>query len=402
MTIEPQNYLSEMVKELKPSGIRKFFDLAANIKGVISLGVGEPDFITPWSIREAAILSLEEGFTSYTANPGLLELRQEISMYLNSRFSVQYNPENQVIVTVGASQAIDLAFRAILNPGDEVLIVEPAFVSYSPLVVLAGGTPVAINTSPENGFKLTPEQIEASVTDRTKAILICSPNNPTGSYLNKEDLESLARVIEKHDLLVVSDEIYAELTYDEDYTSFASIDGMYDRTILINGFSKGFAMTGWRLGFLAAPSGFAEQMVKILQYTTMCAPHMLQHGAIEALRNTYHEVESMRRSYRRRRNFVVQGLNNIGLDCHTPGGAFYVFPSIKKTGMTSEQFAEELLLKEKVAVVPGSAFGRSGEGYVRCSYATSMEQLQEALKRMGRFMESLEKTQHYSEKVYTK
>jgi aminotransferase len=402
MMKEPHDYLSEMVKELKPSGIRKFFDLAANIKGVISLGVGEPDFITPWSIREAAILSLEEGFTSYTANPGLLELRQEISMYLNTRFSVQYNPANQVIVTAGASQAIDLAFRAILNPGDEVLIVEPAFVSYSPLVVLAGGKPVAINTSPENGFKLTREQIEAAVTDRTKAILICSPNNPTGTYLNKEELESLARVIEKHDLLVVSDEIYAELTYDEDYTSFASIDGMYDRTILINGFSKGFAMTGWRLGFLAAPVGFAEQMVKILQYTTMCAPHMLQHGAIEALRNTYHEVESMRRSYRRRRNFVVQGLNNIGLDCHMPGGAFYVFPSIKKTGMTSEQFAEELLLKEKVAVVPGSAFGHSGEGYVRCSYATSMEQLQEALKRMGRFMESLEKTQHYPDKVYTK
>jgi aminotransferase len=389
MRNEVHSYLSETVKHLQPSGIRKFFDLAASIKDVISLGVGEPDFITPWSIREAAISSLEQGFTSYTANPGLLELRQEISSYLNRRFDVSYNPHNQVIVTVGASQAIDLAFRAILNSGDEVLIIEPAFVSYAPLVALAGGTPIPVSTSPENGFKLTPEQIENAVTNKTKAILLCSPNNPTGTYLSKQDLLELAQVIEKHDLIVVSDEIYAELTYDEEYTSFSSIEGMYERTILINGFSKGFAMTGWRLGFIAAPIEFTEQMVKILQFTTMCAPHMLQHGAIEALRNTYQEVESMRRSYRRRRNYVVQSLNNIGLDCHTPGGAFYVFPSIKSTGLTSEQFAEELLLKEKVAVVPGSAFGESGEGYVRCSYATSMEQLQEAMKRIQRFMDSL-------------
>lgn len=396
------HYLSQTVKELKPSGIRKFFDLAATIKGVVSLGVGEPDFITPWSIREAAILSLEEGFTSYTANPGLLELRQEISHYLNSRFHVRYNPENQVIVTVGASQAIDLTFRAILNQGDEVLIVEPAFVSYGPLVALAGGKPVPVATHPDNGFKVTPEQIEQAITEKTKAILLCSPNNPTGSYLNKEELSAIAKIIQKHDLIVVSDEIYAELTYDEEYTSFASIEGMYERTILINGFSKGFAMTGWRLGFLAAPVEFAEQMVKILQYTTMCAPHMLQHGAIEALRNTYHEVETMRRSYRRRRNFVVQSLNNIGLDCHTPGGAFYVFPSIKSTGLTSEQFAEQLLLAEKVAVVPGSAFGESGEGYIRCSYATSMEQLQEALKRIERFMNTLQTNELHSEKIYSK
>lgn len=402
MNKEHHHYLSDTVKELKPSGIRKFFDLAATIKGVISLGVGEPDFITPWSIREAAILSLEEGFTSYTANPGLLELRQEISYYLNNRFEVEYNPNNQIIVTVGASQAIDLAFRAILNPGDEVLIVEPAFVSYGPLVALAGGIPVPVSTSPDNGFKVTPEQIEQAITEKTKAILVCSPNNPTGSYLNKEELSDIAKVIQQHDLIVVSDEIYAELTYDEEYTSFASIEGMYERTILINGFSKGFAMTGWRLGFLAAPDQFAEQMVKILQYTTMCAPHMLQHGAIEALRNTYHEVETMRRSYRRRRNFVVQSLNNIGLDCHIPGGAFYVFPSIKKTGLTSEQFAEQLLLAEKVAVVPGSAFGESGEGYIRCSYATSMEQLQEALKRIERFMFSLDVKTAQAEELYTK
>jgi aminotransferase len=401
MNKEHHHYLSQTVNELKPSGIRKFFDLAATIKGVISLGVGEPDFITPWSIREAAILSLEEGYTSYTANPGLLELRQEITHYLDSRFHVRYNPENQVIVTAGASQAIDLSFRAILNQGDEVLIVEPAFVSYGPLVALAGGKPVPVATQPENGFKVTPGQIEQAITKKTKAILLCSPNNPTGSYLNKEELTAIAKVIQKHDLIVVSDEIYAELTYDEDYTSFASIEGMYERTILINGFSKGFAMTGWRLGFLAAPVEFVEQMVKILQYTTMCAPHMLQHGAIEALRNTYHEVETMRRSYRRRRNYVVQSLNNIGLDCHNPGGAFYVFPSIIKTGLTSEQFAEQLLIAEKVAVVPGSAFGESGEGYVRCSYATSMEQLQEAMKRIERFMNTLETKKTHSEKLYS-
>lgn len=388
MKQEYEHYFSKTAKELQPSGIRRFFDLAASMKGVISLGVGEPDFVTPWNIREAAILSFEQGLTSYTANAGLLELRQEISTYLETRFAVHYEPNNQIIVTVGASQAIDLAFRAILNQGDEVLIVEPAFVSYSPLVAIAGGTPIAISTSAANGFKLTPEQLELAITEKTKAILLCTPNNPTGTSLNKEELTEIARIIEKHDLIVVSDEIYAELTYDETFTSFASLEGMYERTILINGFSKGFAMTGWRLGMLAAPKEFVEVMLKIFQYTTMCAPHMLQHGAIEALRNTYHEVESMKRSYRMRRNYVVQTLNKIGLDCHTPGGAFYVFPSIKATGLSSEQFAEELLMQEKVAVVPGNVFGESGEGYVRCSYATSMQQLQEALKRMQRFAES--------------
>ncbi|MCM3763570.1 aminotransferase [Neobacillus niacini] len=383
------SYISDTAKDLKPSGIRRFFDLAAQMEGVISLGVGEPDFITPWGTREAAILSLEQGYTSYTANPGLFELRQEITNYLDSRFGVQYDPKNQIIVTIGASQAIDLAFRAILNQGDEVLIVEPAFVSYGPLVAIAGGTPVPVSTIAENGFKVTPEQLESAITNRTKAILLCSPNNPTGTTLNKAELSAIAKIVEKHDLIVVSDEIYAELLYeDEPYTSFSSVEGMYKRTILINGFSKGFAMTGWRLGFLAAPKELVEVMLKIFQYTTMCAPHMLQHGALEAMRNGYHEVEAMRASYRRRRNYVVQTLNQIGLDCHTPGGAFYVFPSIKSTGLTSEQFAEELLMQEKVAVVPGSVFGESGEGYVRCSYATSMQQLQEALKRMQRFIES--------------
>ncbi|WP_066321104.1 aminotransferase [Bacillus sp. FJAT-29814] len=383
------SYISDTAKDLKPSGIRRFFDLAAQMEGVISLGVGEPDFITPWGTREAAILSLEQGYTSYTANPGLFELRQEITNYLDARFGVQYDPKNQIIVTIGASQAIDLAFRAILNQGDEVLIVEPAFVSYGPLVAIAGGTPVPVSTIAENGFKVTPEQLESAITNRTKAILLCSPNNPTGTTLNKAELSAIAKIVEKHDLIVVSDEIYAELLYtDEPYTSFASVEGMYKRTILINGFSKGFAMTGWRLGFLAAPKEFVEVMLKIFQYTTMCAPHMMQHGALEALRNGYHEVEAMRASYRRRRNYVVQTLNQIGLDCHMPGGAFYVFPSIKSTGLTSEQFAEELLMQEKVAVVPGSVFGESGEGYVRCSYATSMQQLQEALKRMARFVEA--------------
>ncbi|MFZ7946312.1 aminotransferase [Neobacillus sp. 19] len=398
-----EHYLSQTAKDLQPSGIRKFFDLAASMEGVISLGVGEPDFITPWSIREATILSLEQGMTAYTANPGLLELREEITNYLVTRFGVQYDPNNQIIVTIGASQAIDLAFRATLNQGDEVLIVEPAFVSYAPLVAMAGGKPVAVSTSPANGFKVTAQQIEAAITDKTKAILLCSPNNPTGSMLTKTDLIEIAEVIQRYDLLVVSDEIYAELSYDEEFCSFASIEGMYERTILVNGFSKGFAMTGWRLGFLAAPKEFYEVMLKIHQYTTMCAPNMLQRGAIEALRNTYDEVESMRNSYRRRRNYVVQTLNQMGLDCHTPGGAFYVFPSIRSTGLSSEQFAEELLMQEKVAVVPGHVFGDSGEGYIRCSYATSMEQLQEAMKRIKRFIESKGVSyESQSEKVKTR
>ncbi|MCU9613017.1 aminotransferase [Caldibacillus lycopersici] len=389
MSLDYERYLANTANHLQPSGIRKFFDLAASMKGVISLGVGEPDFTTPWNIRETAIAALEEGFTSYTANAGLIELRQEISTYLEKSFHVQYQAENQIIVTVGASQALDLAFRAILNPGDEVLIIEPAFVSYAALVSIAGGNPIAIPTYASNGFKVTAKQIENAITAKTKAILLCSPNNPTGTYLNKQDLLEIAAIIEKHDLLVLSDEIYSELTYDEKYTSIVTIPGMYERTILINGFSKGFAMTGWRLGFLAAPPELTSVMVKIYQYTTMCAPNMLQHGAIEALRNSYDQVETMRQSYRRRRNYIVHALNSIGLDCHIPGGAFYVFPSIIRTGLTSEEFAEQLLKQQKVAVVPGSAFGESGEGYIRCSYATSMQQLQEAISRMKVFLEPL-------------
>ncbi|WP_010651296.1 aminotransferase [Oceanobacillus massiliensis] len=391
MSMNYQQYLSKTAMGLEPSGIRKFFDLAASMEDVISLGVGEPDFVTPWNIREYAIEALQDGFTSYTANAGLLELRQEISNYLNRRFNVDYRAEDQVIVTVGASQSIDLAFRSILNPGDEVLIIEPAFVSYSALVTLAGGVPIQVETNASNGFKVTPEQLEDAITDKTKAILLCTPNNPTGTSLNKLELTAIASVVEKHDLLVVSDEIYAELTYDQEFSSFASIPGMYERTITVNGFSKGFAMTGWRLGFLAAPQELIHVMVKIYQYTTMCAPTMLQMGAIEALRNSSMQVEKMRQNYWRRRNFTVQSLNKIGLECHTPGGAFYVFPSIQQTGLSSEEFAAGLLQEEKVAVVPGNAFGPSGEGYIRCSYATSIEQIETAMNRIGRYIESIEK-----------
>jgi aminotransferase len=384
-----KSYLSETVARLKPSGIRRFFDLASSMEGVISLGVGEPDFVTSWNIREACILSLEQGYTSYTANAGLLELRQEIAAYLARKFHVEYDPETEILVTVGASQAIDLALRATVNPGDEVIVVEPSFVAYESLVTLAGGVPVPVETNGDDHFKLRSDQIERVITDRTKALIICSPNNPTGTVLHKEELEAIAQIAKKHDLLIISDEIYAELTYDDSYISFAAVDGMRERTILISGFSKGFAMTGWRLGFTAAPAEILQAMLKIHQYAMMCAPTMVQYGAIEALRNGEQDVEYMRKSYRRRRNYFVQSLNEIGLSCHMPGGAFYAFPSIQSTGLTSEQFAEKLLLEEKVAVVPGNVFGASGEGYIRCSYASSMEHLQEAIKRMKRFLERL-------------
>jgi aminotransferase len=384
-----KSYLSETVARLKPSGIRRFFDLASSMEGVISLGVGEPDFVTSWNIREACILSLEQGYTSYTANAGLLELRQEIAAYLARKFHIEYDPETEILVTVGASQAIDLALRATVNPGEEVIVVEPSFVAYEPLVTLAGGVPVPVETNGDDHFKLRPDQIERVITERTKALIICSPNNPTGTVLHKEELEAIARMAQKHDLLIISDEIYAELTYDDSYISFAAVDGMRERTILISGFSKGFAMTGWRLGFAAAPAEILQAMLKIHQYAMMCAPTMAQYGAIEALRNGEQDVEYMKKSYRRRRNYFVQSLNEIGLSCHMPGGAFYAFPSIRATGLTSEQFAEKLLLEEKVAVVPGNVFGASGEGYIRCSYASSLEQLQEAIKRMKRFLERL-------------
>lgn len=384
-----KNYLSQKVQDLKPSGIRRFFDLAAGMEGVISLGVGEPDFVTPWSVCEASILSLEEGYTAYTANAGLIELRKEITKYMKSSYHVEYDPYSEVLVTVGASQAIDLALRAIINPGDEIIVVEPSFVSYSPLVALAGGKAVPVQTTSEDEFKLQPEQIEAVITSRTKGIIVCSPNNPTGSLLVKAELEAIANIVEKYDLLVISDEIYAELSYDEPYTSFAAIGEMWERTIVINGFSKGFAMTGWRLGFAVGPKEILQAMLKIHQYAMMCAPTMAQHGAIEALRNGRKDIDKMKKDYHRRRNYFVKSLNEIGLECHMPGGAFYAFPSVKSTGLTSDEFAERLLQKEKVAVVPGGVFGVSGDGHLRCSYASSIQQLQEAIKRMDRFVNQL-------------
>ncbi|MGF9967165.1 aminotransferase [Bacillus rhizoplanae] len=386
--------LSKVAQSLQPSGIRKFFDLAVGMKGVISLGVGEPDFVTPWNVRQACIRSLEEGYTAYTANAGLLELREEIAKYLEKQFAVSYDPKEEIIVTVGASQALDVAMRAIVNPGDEVIIIEPSFVSYAPLVTLAGGVPIPVSTSPTDEFKVQPEQIEAAITTKTKAVVLCSPNNPTGTLLNKEELEKLAVIIEKYNLIVLSDEIYAELVYDETYTSFASVKHMRDHTILISGFSKGFAMTGWRLGLIAAPQHFSELMLKIHQYSMMCAPTMSQFAALEALRSGEQEVVRMRESYKQRRNFMTTSLNEMGLECHMPGGAFYVFPSIRSTGLSSAEFAERLLLSEKVAVVPGSVFGESGEGFIRCSYATSLEQLMEAMKRMKRFIENEKRTKH--------
>lgn len=368
--------LSTTVQQLKPSGIRRFFDLAASMDNVISLGVGEPDFVTSWAVREASILSLERGYTSYTANAGLLELRFEIMKYMKRNFNVSYDYQDDIIVTVGGSQALDITMRALINPEDEIIVVEPNFVSYSPLISLAGGVPVAIETTAETEFKLQPRQIEEVITSNTKALLLCSPNNPTGSSLSKEELQAIADIVIKHDLLVITDEIYAELTYDEEFTSIASLEGMKERTIIISGFSKGFAMTGWRLGYICAPTEIAKAMLKIHQYTMMCAPTMAQYGAIEALQNGQHDVEEMRKSYRRRRNYMVKSLNQIGLECHSPGGAFYVFPSIKKTGLSSEEFAEQLLLEERVAVVPGNVFGKGGEGHIRCSYASSMESLE--------------------------
>ncbi|MEJ8548109.1 aminotransferase [Brevibacillus borstelensis] len=384
-----RNRLSETVASLKPSGIRRFFDLAASMEGVISLGVGEPDFVTPWRVREACISSLERGYTAYTSNAGLLELRKEIHKYLEERFAVSYHPETEMLITVGASEAIDIALRAIINPGDEVLVVEPCYVSYEPIIRLAGGVPVFLRTTAEQQFKLTPEELEARISPRTKAIIFCYPNNPTGSTMTAEEWGKLLPVIEKHDLLVISDEIYAELTYGRMHDSIAALPGMKDRTILISGFSKAFAMTGWRLGYVCASPDLLAGMLKIHQYTMLCAPVMAQMAALEAMRHGQADMERMVESYRQRRNFVVQGFQDIGLACHEPEGAFYAFPSIRSTGMEASEFAERLLTEEKVAVVPGEVFGDCGRGHIRCSYATSLEQLQKALERMGRFVQKV-------------
>ncbi|MFC5713027.1 aminotransferase [Thalassorhabdus alkalitolerans] len=386
-SVKNKQRLSDSVQRIKPSGIRRFFDLASTMDNVISLGVGEPDFVTPWNVREASINSMERGHTAYTANAGLLELRQEISKYMKQRFQVSYQPEGEVLVTVGASEGIDLAVRAIVNPGDEVIVVEPSFVSYAPIVSLAGGVPVPIGTKKENDFKLTPSQLEEAITARTKAIILCFPNNPTGATMTENELKEIAYLVEKHDLLVLSDEIYAELSYDEPHYSFPRCEGMWDRTILISGFSKAFAMTGWRLGFICGPEDIVSAMLKIHQYTMMCASTLAQHGAIEALQNGQEDVSRMVTSYRQRRNYLVKAFDEIGLPCHFPGGAFYAFPDISPTGMNAEEFAEQLLVEEQVAVVPGDVFGEGGETHIRCSYATSLDSLRTAIERMGAFLE---------------
>jgi aminotransferase len=387
--IESKEYnsrLGKAIQSIPASGIRRFFDLASTMKGVVSLGVGEPDFITPWKIRESSISALERGYTSYTGNSGLLELRKEITNYIRNEYEVEYDPYQQIIVTVGASEAIDIAVRAVIDPGDEVLIVEPCYVSYSPIVTLAGGVPVSVGTFGEHQFRLTPEEIEKHVTPRTKLIIFCYPNNPTGAIMERKDWENIAQTIEKHNLLVISDEIYSELTYDQKHVSFPVIESMWNRTILINGFSKSFAMTGWRVGYALGPTDIIQAMLKIHQYMMLCAPIMGQMAAIEALKSLK-EKDQMVESYRQRRNYMVNAFRSIGLSCHEPKGAFYLFPSVEASGLTSEQFAEQLLMAEKVAVVPGGVFGLGGEGYVRCSYASSLEQLKEAIRRIERFLD---------------
>ncbi|MDA0987665.1 MAG: aminotransferase class I/II-fold pyridoxal phosphate-dependent enzyme [Chloroflexi bacterium] len=386
---QQKSYLSQRVRDLAPSGIRKFFDIIYTMDDVVSLGVGEPDFVTPWRIREAAIYSLEKGYTMYTSNFGLLELRQGISRYLNERYDLSYDPANQVIVTVGASQAIDLAMRAILDPGDEVIIPEPTYVSYVPCVSLSGGIPVTVPTHMENSFRVQPADIEARITPRTKAILMGYPNNPTGAVMPRAEMEQIADIARCHDLIVVSDEIYERLVYGVEHICFASLPGMAERTIHVGGFSKSYAMTGWRIGYACSSPEIIEAIMKVHQYTMMCAPTQGQMAAIEALRSGDGPVEEMREEYNRRRHLMVAGLNRLGLSCLEPQGAFYTFPSIKGLDMSSDEFAERLLMEERVALVPGSAFGPSGEGHVRCCYAVSTEEIEEALERMGRFVGNL-------------
>lgn len=387
-----RNFVNDRAKSLKPSGIRKFFDIVQEMEGAISLGVGEPDFVTPWYIRDAAVRSVKRGLTQYTGNRGLPELRENICRYMGERFSVECDPAH-TIVTVGASEAIDLVLRAICETGDEILVPEPCYVSYAPIVTLAGGTPVAVECTSDNDFVLTPEKLEAAITQKTKALILAYPNNPTGAIMNKSQLEALIPVIEKHDLLVISDEIYAELTYVGKHVSIASLRDMRRRTVVINGFSKAFAMTGWRAGFVCAPEEIDEAMFKIHQYGIMCAPRVSQHAAAAALAEGFSDgfsvVEEMRAEYARRGRFMVNAFNSLGLKCFQPKGAFYVFPSIADTGLDGEEFANRLLKEKGVAVVPGSAFGEAGRMHVRCSYATSQENLSEAIGRITDFIKTL-------------
>ena len=381
--------LSNTIKGIKPSGIRKFFDIASEMKDVISLGVGEPDFDTPWHIRDEGIYSLERGRTFYTSNTGLKELRTEINNYLTRRIGVSYDPDSEIMVTVGGSEGIDIAMRAMLDPGDEVLIPQPSYVSYEPCCVLAGGKPVIINLKEENEFRLTAAELEEAITDKTKLLVLPFPNNPTGAIMEKSDLEAVAAVIEKHDLYVISDEIYSELSYKGDHVSITQLPGMRERTVLINGFSKAYAMTGWRLGYACAPEVILKQMLKIHQFAIMCAPTTSQYAAIEALKNGDDDVAQMRDAYNQRRRFLMERFKEMGLQCFEPYGAFYVFPCIKEFGLSSDDFAMRFVREEHVAVVPGTAFGDCGEGYLRISYAYSIEALKLALERMEKFLKKL-------------
>lgn len=386
-----RNFLADKVVNIPPSGIRKFFDIVSEMPDAISLGVGEPDFDTPWHIRDEGIYSLERGRTFYTSNSGLKELREAIVEYLERRVNVSYDPLKEVVVTVGGSEGIDMAFRAVLNPGDEVLIPQPCYVSYEPCAVLAGGVPVIINLKEENEFRLTKEEVLEAITEKTKILVLPFPNNPTGAIMEQKDLEEIAQVVIEKDILVLSDEIYSELTYKEDHVSIASLPGMRERTILINGFSKAYAMTGWRLGYACGPAPIIGQMTKIHQFAIMCAPTNSQFAAVEALKNGDGDVAMMRESYDQRRRYVVHTLKEMGLRCFEPFGAFYVFPSIQEFGMTSDEFATRFLEEEKVAVVPGTAFGACGEGFLRLSYAYSLEDLKEAFGRLAVFVERLRK-----------
>ena len=384
-----RNPLSDKVIKIKPSGIRKFFDLVQEMPDAISLGVGEPDFDTPWHIREEGIFSLEKGRTFYTSNAGLMELRKAIAGYLERKLKLHYDPVHEILVTVGGSEGIDLALRAMLNAGDEVILPEPCYVSYLPCIELADGVPVTIELKEENAFKLTPEERRAAITDKTKILILPFPNNPTGAIMTKEELEPIADIVKEHDLFVISDEIYSELTYQGEHCSIASFPGMQERTIVINGFSKAFAMTGWRLGYTAGPQLILEQMTKIHQFAIMAAPTTSQYAAVEAMNNGDDDVDLMRKSYNQRRRFVLQKFKDMGLSCFEPEGAFYTFPCIKEFGMSSDEFASRFLKEEKVAVVPGTAFGDCGEGFLRISYAYSIEELKEALGRLERFVNRL-------------
>ena len=381
--------LSDSVKTLEPSAIRKFFDILEEMEDAISLGIGEPDFVTPWHIRDAGIHSLEKGFTRYTGNAGLTRLRAEISQYLNRKFNIEYHYSDQIIVTVGGSEGIDLAIRALVNPGDEVIIPVPSFVCYGPITRLAGGVPIFVETKVENEFRLTAQALRDAITPKTKAVVLPFPSNPTGAIMERTDLEAIAAVLRDTNIMIISDEIYAELTYGTRHVSIASIPDMYERTVYIGGFSKSYAMTGWRMGYACGPADVIKEMLKIHQYAVMSAPTTSQYSAIEAMSNGDADIENMRLEYDQRRRLLLSGLREIGLECFEPRGAFYVFPSIKKTGMSSAEFCEKFLLQEKIAVIPGSAFGEGGEGFVRMCYASSLENISIALERMRKFVDSL-------------